>query len=133
MNRSVTVSALLVTSQLIMGNAVADPLSSPAYIQQAVGSFSGTSIPLMPVSNLIGPISAIADSLPPLGPQENLALVSQTGIGNMASISQTGGRHIALVQQSGAYNSATIQQAGTGHRAFASQAGTGNIAVIRQR
>ncbi len=119
---------------LFANGAVAGPIMSPAYIQQASGS--GASAGTLDTAAIFKPSMDIMAAVPRMDTSTlvgNLSFVYQSGDFNTASIEQTGSRNVGLISQIGYFNSATITQTGTGHQAFVSQQGRNNVAIIRQR
>ncbi|MCK8780055.1 hypothetical protein M0654_08675 [Rhizobium sp. NTR19] len=115
-------------------SAVAGPITSPAYIQQASGSASSAGI--LGTAAIFKASFEILAAVPRTDTSNlagNLSFVYQSGDFNTASVEQTGSRNVGLITQIGYFNAASITQVGTGHQAFVSQQGRNNVAIIRQR
>jgi minor curlin subunit len=112
--------------------ANAQPISSPAYIQQI--NPSSASVQLT-TSQLMTPIINLVSQMPELTPRGpgNLGLVWQDGTNNNATIDQRGSQNVGLIRQIGMDNVASISQRGIGHQAMVFQQGRNNVAIIRQR
>lgn len=112
--------------------AIAQPFSSPAYIQQIS---QGSAAARLTTSELMTPVLNLVAQMPSLTPSGtgNLALVWQDGINNSGTIDQRGSRNVGLIRQIGMDNVASITQRGIGHQAMVLQQGQGNVAIIRQR
>lgn len=129
-----TIVLAFATLGLFANGAVAGPIMSPAYIQQASGSASSAG--MLDTAAIFKPSMDIMAAVPRMDTSNlagNLSFVYQSGDFNTASVEQTGNRNVGLITQIGYFNSASITQVGTGHQAFVSQQGRNNVAIIRQR
>jgi hypothetical protein len=112
--------------------AQAQPLASPAYIQQVSQTRASVQLTTREMMTPLIELASQIPSVPAAGPG-NLGLVWQDGTNNSATIEQRGSQNVGLIRQVGMDNVASISQQGVGHRGLIVQQGRNNVAIIRQR